>query len=131
MTEYVVSCNPERFDILKHLETSKTIWWKQRKPCKIGDIVYMYLGRPYSRLFYSFEVIETDALSPTDMPNFYRNSPKKNDKYMCLKLLEGLPSQDLSLDDLLSHGLKTVQCSTEVSAQLHNYIVQVCDKSRV
>ena len=127
MKEYVISCNLSQFDLIEHFEQDKTVIWKQTKPCVVGDLVYVYIGRPYSRLFYRCKVTVADIMEcPEDNP-FYKNKTgrQKNPKYMMLEIEDVLPDKGLGLLELQEHGLKTVQCSTQVSEELHNYIAKV------
>lgn len=127
MSEYVISCNLSQFDLIQHFCAHKTIIWKQTKPCKAGDIVYVYIGRPFSRLYYKCRVLVADIQDcPTDNP-FYENNigRQKNPRFMELQLDRVLPEHGLSLQELIDNGLKTVQCATQVSDELHRYISSV------
>jgi len=132
MKEYVISCNLSQFDLISHFEHSKTVIWKQTKPCVSGDSVFVYVGRPHSRLFYKCKVVEANIPECPEGNPFYKDKigRQKNPKYMKLKLSEILPETGLSLAELQDHGLKTVQCSTQVSEELHDYIANVEMKRR-
>lgn len=124
MSDYVISCNLDKFDLIKHFENSKTVIWKQTKPCKKGDYVYVYVGRPYSRLFYRCVVTQADIQQCPEESAFYKDKPGriKNPKYMELTVDKMLPELGLSLVELQKNGLKTVQCTTQVSNELRNYL---------
>ena len=127
MKEYVISCNLKQFDLISHFEQNKTIVWKQTKPCDFGDMVYVYIGRPYSRLFYKCKVIEANISKTPEENSFYMNEYRrqKNPIYMRLEIIGTLPEKGLALVELQAHGLKTVQCSTQVSKELHDYILKI------
>lgn len=71
MREYIISCNLNQFNLLSHFEHNKTVIWKQTKPCVSGDSVFVYVGRPYSRLFYKCRVIESDIVDCPEGNSFY------------------------------------------------------------
>jgi hypothetical protein len=101
--------------------------WKQVKNCSVGDIVYVYVGRPYSKLFYKCLVTQADIiLSDSEMQkhNYLRNE-NKDRKYMTLEMKSTLNVEGLDLQSLFAHGLKTVQCSTEINESLESYIKRI------
>ena len=132
MKEYVISCNLERFDLIKHFSHDRTVIWRQTKPCIPGDFVFVYIGRPYSRLYYRCKVVKSNIDNVPDSNAFYKNSicRQRNPKYMELELVNTLPDSKLGLAELLNNGLKTVQCSTQVSEELHNYIYSIERKKK-
>lgn len=125
MNEYIISCNIKKFDLVKHFQNSKTVIWKQHKSCKVGDYVYIYVGRPYSRLFYGCRVTQVDIKECPTESNFDTAKLRYNENtsFMELTIDEILPKDGLTLCELQNNGLKTVQCSTQVSDELHDYIM--------
>lgn len=119
MAVFVTSCNVQRFDILKHFEDEKQVYWKQITKCTVGDTIYIYVGRPYSRLMFKCEVIEKN-LDGVEC-DYLTTSIGKPTKYMRIGFLEKIHA-DIGLDDLLSNGLKTVQCAMLASPALVSYI---------
>lgn len=119
MATYVTSCNVQRFDILHFFEKEKQVYWKQISRCTSGDTVYIYVGRPHSRLMYKCIVLET-GIDDVEC-DYLADSHNKKVKYMKIELVEEIKNC-IGLDDLLSNGLKTVQCATQASPELINYI---------
>ena len=130
MNEFVISCNLNQFDLVQFFEKNNKIVWKQTKKCNIGDIVYIYVGRPYSRLFFKCSVVAANISTCPPGNPFYENNTgrQKNPLFMELQLDKVLPECGLSLQQLLDNGLKTVQCSTQVSDELHRYILRIISK---
>lgn len=125
MNEYVISCNLDKFDLITHFQKNKTVIWKQTKPHVIGDLVYIYVGRPYSRLFYKCIITQIDITQCPEESIFYKNGSgrSRNPKYMELALDKVLPEKkELTLVELQKNGLKTVQCTTRVLDELHSYL---------
>lgn len=126
MKEYIVPCNLRNFDIIKHAENNEGIIWKQPQSCSVGDTVFIYVGVPYSRILYRCVVTKIQLeSSPYVMEP---KSPARNCKYMEL-IFEHVLKDDnpLTLRNLQKHGLKTVQCATTVSDDLHLFIVKHLD----
>ena len=119
MAVFITSCNVQRFDILQFFKNENKVYWKQISKCSTGDTVYIYVGRPYSELMFKSVVLEINienancAYLPTD--------PNIKTKYMQIELLEKI-EQHIGLEELLSNGLKTVQCATQASPELTKYI---------
>ena len=126
MKEYVVSCNPTNFDIVKHFSNTGDVVWRQTKPCQVGDIVYIYVGRPYSAIKYCCVVIEANInASEINTPFYKQQSVTKRNRekpFMRLRLEQTLNEDGLRLPELIEHGLKTVQCTTMVNAPLKRYL---------
>ena len=58
---YIVPSNISIFDVISYVENNKKfVWYKQPKDIKIGDIVFIYVGAPYSQILYKCEVTKTD-----------------------------------------------------------------------
>lgn len=50
------------YDALGAFRNLQFIYWTQRlKNIEVGDVVYIYLGAPVSRIVYKSEVIEKDV----------------------------------------------------------------------
>lgn len=62
-SRFLIPANPEYYDIISHFQREELIFWKQPKNCHVGDIVYIYLGKPYAAILYRLEVIKTDITS--------------------------------------------------------------------
>ena len=121
MSEYIVVCNIQMFDIIAHFSNSTSLVWKQPAPCKVGDTVYFYLGRPYKQIMYKCRVVETSIAKP--MVSYWSNyESRRKSLFMRVDLCEKFEDDALSYQNLLDHGLKTVQCSTRVDGQLKKYI---------
>lgn len=129
MRTLILTCTPNRFDIVSYFNCNDMITWRQTKFCEPGDQAYVYVGRPLSCIKYLCEIIETDIAAGSVDSDYYRaevaTKRTQNKPYMKLKLLYELSGIGLSLSALLEHGLKTVQCTTEASDELRNYLVSV------
>ena len=134
MRTLIITCTPNRFDVISYFKKYNTIIWRQTKSCQPGDKAYVYVGRPLSCIKYLCEIIETDITSDSMDSDYYKTqSPTKRNKnkpFMKLRLLQEFTGKGLSLNELLQHGLKTVQCTTEASGELKRYLISVTGKER-
>ena len=125
----ITSCNPDKFNLSEHFKKESQILWRQTKACEAGDKVFIYVGRPQSRLLYECEIMEINIPPESIDSDYYRNQPisnrSKNKPYMKLRYVRRLDEAGLTLPNLLSHGLKTVQCTTEASPELQEYLKEV------
>lgn len=124
MNAFVVVGNMKRFDIVNHFESNDSVIWKQVSKCEIGDEVYIYVGRPLSRIMYKCRIQKKDVDSEK-VEYLLSYEGKRKPAYMELELVKTLSSDGLNLKQLLDHGLKTVQCSTMMDDGLKAYIEEV------
>ncbi len=126
MKTLIVTCTPDRFDIISHFSSCNEVVWRQTKSCQVGDLAYIYVGRPLSRIAYLCKVKATNIQGSEISLEYYQRqqatSRNRNKPYMKLELLTELNYEGLALADLLNHGLKTVQCTTEASDELKKYL---------
>lgn len=94
---WVVPANPKYYDVISHFEKQNTITWKQPVNVSIGDILYIYIGSPYSSIFFQCEVINVNFTS------FHGNT-------MELRLLKKYDKNIYTLEKLRQHGLNSVRC---------------------
>ncbi|MBQ9266980.1 MAG: hypothetical protein IJ217_01665 [Clostridia bacterium] len=94
---WVVPANPKMFDVISYLEGRDTITWKQPIDAHIGDLVYIYMGSPYSCILYKCMAIRV-------------NFTEYGENAMELKLLQKYEEDRYPLDKLRNLGLKSVRC---------------------
>lgn len=58
--QWLLPANPKYYDVVYAFEYQDEILWKQSASISVGDIVYLYVGAPYSCILYQCEVIESD-----------------------------------------------------------------------
>lgn len=104
---WVIPANPTYYDVIKVFSEKDVIYWYQGANFIKGDIVYMYLGKPYSAILYKCEVIEVDI--PAD--NFEKKVDKngKPIKRMNLKRLNTYAKNEFPLSKLKALGLTSIR----------------------
>ncbi len=117
--EWIVPANPKYFDIEKALKQSNTIMWKQSIDIKINDIVYLYVGRPYSSIMYKFRVIEVN------IPYKYKDKNLKIQKAMRIDLISRYEKGKLSFSKLKDFGINAIRSQRYMPLALSKYICEI------
>ncbi len=113
MTSWIFPSNPKMYDTLGAFRNLPFVYWTQRlKSIEVGDIVYIYLGAPISRIVYKSVVEEKDVPFSMDVLNdkeYWRNGFTFDDypltrKYIKLRPLEENCNELLNFWGLKSHG---------------------------
>lgn len=101
--EWIVPANPKYYDIIGHFRHSDIVTWKQSSEIKVGDIVYMYVGQPYSAILYKCKAIEVN------IPYEYQDDNISMKKMMKLKVLETYDKDQYTFEMLNQNGVRAVR----------------------
>ncbi len=112
--EWVIPANMKIYDVIKHFEHNKEIIWKQPTNIKINDIVFLYVGVPYSAILYKCVVTKIN------IP--YKDN--KINKVMQLSLKESFNKEKYNLDILKKYKLTSIRCPRYIPKELSDYINQ-------
>lgn len=101
MNHWIIPCNIKQYNVIKAFNNHEMIDWKQSTNINVGDFVYIYIGLPYSRLFYICEVIENNKPVRTigdeecilDSKNYVNSR-----RFMTLKLMNDISKKDIGLN---------------------------------
>jgi len=113
MASWIFPSNPKMYDTLGAFRTLPFVYWTQRlKSIEIGDVVYIYLGAPISRIVYKCVVEAKDVPFSGEVLNdkeFWRNGytfdgNSLTRKYIKLRPLEENNNEKLNFWGLKSHG---------------------------
>lgn len=131
--EWLISCNTKYYDIESAFEDLSVLNWKQAaKEIQIGDIVYIYVGKPVSAIKYKcivnkigLESIEIDdskyVINGTTFENYGR--------YMELQLVSKY-ADELKLSNLRIHGLVgNIQGPRRTVEELSEFINSIDDNA--
>ncbi|MBO5996326.1 MAG: hypothetical protein J6P77_03710 [Acetobacter sp.] len=62
MASWIFPSNTKMYDTLGAFRNLPFVYWTQRlKSIEVGDIVYIYLGAPVSRIVFKSEVVEKNV----------------------------------------------------------------------
>lgn len=113
---WIVPANPKYFDVEEALRKNKTIMWKQSTEIKVNDIVYLYVGNPYSSIMYKLKVIEAN------IPYKYKDKNIKIKKAMKIELKERYEKGLLSFNKLKDFGINAIRGPRYMPISLSEYI---------
>ena len=121
---WILPCNINIFDVNAHFTTSKDLYWGATSATKVGDTLFVYVGRPFSEIKYRCRVIETNISEKTiKESNVAFLTIKKNKRnFIHLRLEISYPEHYFSYSDLVEHGLVSVQSQMRISDELEKYI---------
>jgi len=101
--EWIVPANPNYYDVIHCFRDTDTILWKQSNHIHIGDIVYLYVGKPYSSILYQCEVLEVN------IPYEYEDKNLAMKKAMKLKLQRTFGKDAFPFDKLKKYGVTSIR----------------------
>ena len=130
MTEWIITCNINVYNVEGAFDKLDTIDWKQSTYVEKGDIVYIYVGAPMSAIRYKCEAMEVELPEATiDDSEFVLDgsSYENYGRYMRLHLLDKYDNPLLGRSKLIENGLKTVQGPSKVNSQLSAYLFSVVE----
>ena len=107
---WIRTADINEYDVINAFNTYKEIdWRKSNFLIKKGDIVYIYVGKPYSKIMYKTICVKDDVLSEEtiDDKQFYVADGEQivDNTYIRLRLLDKVDSGKLSLATLNKKGL--------------------------
>lgn len=103
---WIIPANPTVYDIIGHFERTDMIEWKKPKDVQVGDIVYIYMCKPYAAILYKCDVVKTNAGKEQETPT------------MCLRIAKRYKEDTYPLTKLQSYGLKSVRSPRRISKKV-------------
>lgn len=130
MTEWIIPCNLKYYNVEGAFKKLKTIDWKQSaKNIFVGDIVYIYVGKPVYSIKYKCRVNKTNLASvEIDDSDFviHGENYENYGRHMELELVHEYADTELTLEKLVENGLKgNIQGPRRVDSLLHELIMEV------
>ena len=116
--EWIIPANPKYFDVISAFENSKNgiVNWKQGAGIEVGDVIYMYVARPYSAILYKGEV--TKVHIPHESKNKYVKVPE----IMQIKVLDRNDKNKYTLELMKKYVVTTVRGPIYMSKELEEII---------
>lgn len=101
-------CNLQFYDVCAHFKKQNRIVWRKSCNIKNGDIVYIYIGKPYYEVRYKCIVV-SDKVDPDLLDaNAYAitiGALNKNYQYIQLELLYSFLPKSITLQELKWAGI--------------------------
>lgn len=133
MENWIIACNTKYYDIIGAFGKFDKIVWKQSTNIEKGELVYIYVGRPYSQIRYKC-IANKVNLKQEDIEDIEfeidDNEYENYGRYMELQLVESYDNEKLGLNYLKDNGLKSVQGPSRVSDELKKYIDKIIQKKK-
>lgn len=101
--EWLIPANPEYYDIVGAFKNTDILTWKQSSKVRIGDIIYIYVAKPYSAILFQCEAIEVN------IPYTYQSKNVAMSYVMRLRLLKKYNQSIFSLEKLKEYGVKSIR----------------------
>ena len=110
---WLVPSNPKYYDVVSVFAKEEEIAWKQGSDkIRPGDIVYLYVGAPYSAILYRCEVTEID------IPYTGESEHVRIDKLMMIRRLEVYPPDRMPLSKMKNYDVVSVRCTRSMPLKL-------------
>lgn len=101
--EWIVPANPKFYDVISAFEKTDTITWKQSSNVHVKDLVYLYVGSPYSAILYQCEATEVN------IPYEYQDQNLSMNRVMKIKLLKKYSQDQYTFSKLNEYGIHAIR----------------------
>lgn len=101
--DWLIPANPKYYDVIAAFQKEKVISWKQSSDVRPGDLLYMYVGAPYSSILFKCKAIEVD------IPYTGKNETINIQRVMRIELLDQYEPGIFSFEKLKSFGVYAVR----------------------
>lgn len=134
---WIIPCNCDKYDVISAFAKFDELDWHetpQTKNIAKGDTVYIYVGKPYSRLMFKCEVTKTGlAYREIDDSEFVKVSQNLwVAEGFRIRLIDKLNSLNLSLEDLNEHDVKgRIQGARKLENEALTYVEKNSKPSKI
>lgn len=111
-TEWIIPANPKYFDVISYLNANDTVTWHQANNIHIGDIVYIYVGAPFSALMYKCIV------KNVDIPSNYKDDSFTFKKAMTVDVVERYKEDKYPYSKLKECGVSFIRGPRTITQEL-------------
>ncbi len=125
MTEWFISGNPTKFDLINAFKNLGTIDWKQSTKVEKGDIVYIYVSAGYSAVKFKCRANKVDLKNREIDDSVYDHTGEFDGtygRYMELEMLEELQGEVFGRVMMEKHGFGTPQSPVRVQPETKEYL---------
>ena len=109
---WIVPANPKYYDIIGYFNDNDTIIWKQSNNIFVGDIVYLYITKPYACIMFKCKVIEVN------IPYDYKDKNVSMKFVMRIKLLKKYDNDEFTFDKLKEYGVTSIRSPRKAPSRL-------------
>ena len=108
--EWVVPVNMDYFDVEDYYDNNSNPVIKMSTSMNVGDIVYVYLSKPYSCILYKTIIKELDAYHEYE------------GRFAYVDILNKYNREDITFDKMKELGVGAVRGARRITKELSNYI---------
>lgn len=109
---WIVPANPAYYDVVSDFRKREVIEWKQSSAINVGDLVYLYVGQPYSAVLYKCIAEEVD------IPYQYSDRNVSMSRLMRIRRIKVYPKDAYTFKWLNEHGIRAVRGPRRLSQKL-------------
>lgn len=117
--EWIIPANATYFDVISYFDNNKIIEWKQSSKILIDDIVYIYIGAPYSKIMYKCKAKEVN------IPYDYKDDNIKMNYIMKLEVIKKYTKDKLTFKKLNELGIKSIRGPRKITKKISEVIKEV------
>lgn len=110
--EWIVPANPSYYDVIGAFEKNDIILWKQSSNVLVGDLVYLYVAKPYGAILFQCKAIETNIPYEMEDENVFMK------KAMKIQLLKKYRPDEFTFKKLNEYGVRAVRGPRSVPDKL-------------
>ncbi len=129
MTNWIIPCNANYYDVEGAFAHLGRVDWKQSRRIEAGDIVYIYVGRPVKAILFKCRAtkVNMDSIEIDDSAFVLSGEIAENyGNYMELVPIRKFDRTSLTLDILVANGLQgNVQGPRRSNEQLNRLFARV------
>ena len=129
MAEWIISGNPEIYDVIKAFRDLKTIDWTQSANMVAGDIVYIYVSGDVKAIMFRCRVNAAGMEEVNIDDSKYYRRPGEFDgsagRYMELEMLEEFSGDVYTRKKLMKHGFSSPMGPVRMPESVKMYIESV------
>lgn len=128
MTEWIISGNPKKYDVINAFRNLKTIDWTQSANMVAGDIVYIYVSGDIKAIMFRCRVNAADMDDVNIDDSEYNVSGQFDGsagRYMELEMLEEFSGNEYTREELMKHGFSSPMGPVRMPESVKTYIESV------
>ena len=127
---WTIPCNINDYNVISAFKELKAVEWKQvlSSVC-VNDIVYIYVGKPYSQILYKCRINKVNLEHATIDDRKFWSDPNNYGNYKRYMEIEPIKEYSknrlLGNENLLQYGLTNVQGQASADERLVQYIENI------
>ena len=128
MTEWIISGNPKKYDVINAFRNLGIIDWTQSANMEVGDIVYIYVSGDVKAICFRCRVNAVNLEEVTIDDSEYDVSGEFDGsagRYMTLEMLEEYKRNEFTRDELMKHGFSSPLGPVHLTDSVKMYIEEI------